>query len=359
MRIILEYQNIIKELDNIKPLEYAKNRNFINGSVSKLSPYISRGVISTKQILDHLLNKGFQSKEIEKYIQELAWRDYWQLVWIEKNIDFDLKQKQLGVNQEGIAKCIVEAKTGIEAIDQAIIELYQVGYMHNHLRMYLASIATNIAKSHWAIPAKWMYYNLLDGDWASNSLSWQWVCGANSNKKYFANQENINKYTFSKQTSTFLDTSYESIAAMNPPSSFSSMVTEVGESNLPDSDNFVISDEKEVCIYNYYNLDPIWRKELDAHRILLLEPSIFAKYPIGQKAMDFMISLSQNIPAVRIFVGEFHELQFGESKVYFKEHPLNYNYKGVEDSRDWLCGIKGYYSSFFGFWKKAKKELSL
>ena len=57
--------------------------------------------------------------------------------------------------------------------------------------MYVASIACNIAQSHWIVPAKWMYYYLLDADWASNSLSWQWVAGTNL-KKYFANQQNIN-----------------------------------------------------------------------------------------------------------------------------------------------------------------------
>ena len=71
--------------------------------------------------------------------------------------------------------------------------------------MYIASIVCNIAKSHWKLPSKWFYYYLLDGDLASNNLSWQWVCGANSSKKYYANQENINKFCFTKQKNTFLD----------------------------------------------------------------------------------------------------------------------------------------------------------
>ena len=199
--MITDYQQILKSLDDIRPVEYARNRNFIDGSVSRLSPYISRGVLSTKQVLGHLLDRGFEAQKIEKFIQELAWRDYWQLIWQEKDIDVDLKHQQTGVLQEGISKNIVEAHTGIDALDAAIHQLYQTGYMHNHLRMYLAAVATNNAKSHWKIPAKWMYYHLLDGDWASNALSWQWVCGANSNKKYIANQENINRYTYSTKTS--------------------------------------------------------------------------------------------------------------------------------------------------------------
>jgi deoxyribodipyrimidine photo-lyase len=69
--------------------------------------------------------------------------------------------------------------------------------------MYIASLACNVAQSQWRIPAKWMYYHLLDADWASNALSWQWVAGTNSNKKYFANQNNINKYCFTKANEYF------------------------------------------------------------------------------------------------------------------------------------------------------------
>ena len=352
------YNEILKQLDQIKPSEYARNRNFIDGSVTKLSPYISRGVISTRQVLDHLLKKGFEPKKIEKFIQELAWRDYWQLIWLEKDINSDIKNSQREVYQEGISQCIVDAKTNIEAIDKSIEDLYRTGYMHNHLRMYVASISTNIAKSHWKQPAKWMYYHLIDGDWASNALSWQWVCGANSNKKYIANQDNINKYTYSNQKNTFLDTSYEEIMNLKQPSNFELVSNKVLTTEFPDLEKISIDNSKPICIYNYYNLDPVWRTEINANRILLIEPSIFNKYAIGKKAMKFMLALSKNIPSIKVFVGEFDELEIGDLKVYFKEHPFNYNYKGIEDSRDWMSSVKGYYPSFFRFWNKLKKEKS-
>ena len=315
------YNEILKQLDQIKPLEYARNRNFIDGSVTRLSPYISRGVISTKQVLDHVLKKGFSPKKIEKFIQELAWRDYWQLIWLEKDINFDIKNPQREVYQEGISQCIADAKTNIEAIDKSIEDLYSTGYMHNHLRMYVASLSTNIAKSHWKQPAKWMYYHLLDGDWASNALSWQWVCGANSNKKYIANQDNINKYTYSNQKNTFLDTSYEEIMNLEQPSNFKLVSKEILKTEFPDFEKISIDKSKPICIYNYYNLDPLWRADLDATRILLIEPSIFNKYPIGKKAMNFMLELSKNIPSVKVFVGEFDELEIGEFRSLFQRAP--------------------------------------
>ena len=355
--MVTDYKQILNKLDQLSPVQYAKNRNFIDGSVSKLSPYISRGVLSTKQVLDHLLKNGFEPKKIEKFIQELAWRDYWQQIWQEKDIDLDIKNKQTDVLQKGLSQSIIDAKTNIEAIDESIQDLYLTGYMHNHLRMYVASIATNIAKSHWKQPAKWMYYHLLDGDWASNALSWQWVSGANSNKKYIANQENINKYTYSTQSNTFLDTSYENIMHLRQPEHMSLTSKEQLKTKFPESETITINESKPICIYNYYNLDPNWRNDINAQRILLIEPSIFEKYPIGEKAMNFMLSLSKNILSIQIFVGEFDELKTGNSKVYFKQHPLNYNYKGIEDSREWMSNVNGYYPSFFGFWNKVKKEI--
>ena len=355
--MVTDYKQILDKLDSLKPVEYAKNRNFIDGSVSMLSPYISRGILSTKQVLNHLLISGFEPKKIEKFIQELAWRDYWQQIWQEKDINLDIKNQQTDVLQLGLSQCIVDAKTNIEAIDKSIKSLYSTGYMHNHLRMYVASISTNIAKSHWKLPAKWMYYHLLDGDWASNALSWQWVCGANSNKKYIANQENINKYTYSEQSNTYLDTSYENIMHLRQPEHMSLTSKEQLKTKLPESETITINESKPICIYNYYNLDPNWRNEINAQRILLIEPSIFEKYPIGEKAMNFMLLLSKNIPSVKVFVGEFKDLKTGTAKVYYKQHPLNINYRGTEDSREWISTVKGYYPSFFGFWNKVKKEI--
>ena len=212
-----KFTDILNAIDVIDPINYAKTRNFKNGKVTRLSPYISRGIISTRFIYNKLVEKGYDLKKCEKFIQELAWRDFWQQIWVNKKdlINKDLKRPQLDFIDYKISKSLINNETQIKSVDNEIKILYQSGYMHNHMRMYVASIATNVAKSHWKIPAKWMYYHLLDGDWASNALSWQWVAGSNSNKKYYANQENINKYFNDNQRQTFLDKSYEDIIHMN------------------------------------------------------------------------------------------------------------------------------------------------
>jgi deoxyribodipyrimidine photo-lyase len=343
------------------PIAYGRSRNFIDGAVTYLSPYISRGVISTKQVLEAILNKGYQPKQIEKFIQELAWRDYWQQIWIAKEnaIDHDLKQQQPNAKFQGIPTAITKGETGIEAIDAAISEFYSAGYLHNHVRMYIASICTNIAKCHWRQPAQWMYYYLLDGDWASNALGWQWVAGANSNKKYYANQGNINKYCHSNQQHTFLDVSYEELPKMDVPQELVAIELFDLTTNLPKSDSLNIDHGLPTLLYNFYNVDPNWKSEEKANRILLLEPSHFKKYPVSDTSIAFLLGLSENIKGLQIFVGEFNELisTYNPEQIHYKEHPTNKHYQGIQEDRDWMFSVTGYYPSFFAYWKKCKKEL--
>ena len=356
------YHKILQKLEEIKPVKYSSTRNYINGDVSRLSPYISRGVISTKQVLKYLIDNGYDSKKIEKFVQELAWRDYWQLVWVEMNsrIDSDLKQKQVDVDNHKLPKSILDNQTQIEAIDKGIQELYQTGYMHNHMRMYVASLSCNVAKSHWLSPAKWMYYYLLDADWGSNALSWQWVAGSNSNKKYYANQENINRYCGTKQVNTFLDCSYDQIINLPIPSELSALTEFQLKTALPKKEAISLNSELPTAIYNFYNLDPLWRENQKLNRILLLEPSVFNRYPISSKSLKFMLELSKNISEIQLYVGEFDEFvsEHQVVDIYYKEHPLN-NYSGTQDERDWMFNVKGYYPSFFKFWNKAKKTINL
>lgn len=355
------HEAIIHRIDKIDPIKYGRSRNFVDGAVTYLSPYISRGVISTKQVMEIVLARGYQPAQIEKFLQELAWRDYWQQIWIAKGIaiNSDLKNEQKPIANHGIPKAVLKAKTGVSAIDEAIADFYKTGYLHNHLRMYIAAITCNMGQSHWHFPAQWMYYHLLDGDWASNALSWQWVAGANSNKKYVANQENINKYCYTQQKGTFLDVDYSAFSGMDVPEVLGTISNEKLVTPLPEKKPLNVAIALPTYIYNFYNLDPNWDSDIAANRILLLEPSVFESYPISQKSLDFMLQLSKNITDIQVFVSEFDDLITSHrlNDIRFKEHPLNKNYKGTEIPRDWMFDVTGYFSSFFGFWKKCKKQL--
>jgi len=351
-------ENRVRAID---PIKYSNTRNFQGGAVTRLGPYISRSVISTKLVLEHVKTLNLEWKQVEKMVQELAWRDYWQLVWIEKRDEIfqDLKHQQKPISNHQIPEAIMNANTGIKAIDEAIEELYEMGYMHNHMRMYVASVCCNIAHSHWLEPAKWMYSHLLDGDIASNHLSWQWVAGAFANKKYVANQENINKYFNSQQRKTFLDVDYSEFEHLETPEHFNNTKPLGAKLSLPKNEKVNIESSKKTLIYNYYNIDPYWHQRADVQRIYLMEPSFYQKYPVSQKCINFALELTQNIEGIKVFVGEFSALNkiLNSKLIHFKEHPSNDHYQGHQESRTWMTSVKGYYPSFFAYWKKAKKEL--
>lgn len=359
----LNFSEVLESISQIDPSTYGKTRNYTNGAITRLSPYVSRGFISVKTIFDTIekLDIGFDKKL--KLYQQLAWREYFQRVWqhLGEAMFEDIKQSQEEVENEGLSSAIIDAQTGIDALDKAILELKTTGYLHNHLRLYLAAVACNLAKSHWKTPSQWMYYHLLDGDIASNTLSWQWVAGSNSSKKYYANQDNINHYTNTIQKGTFLDKDYEKLRIMRTPAVLQKTVELQLKTKLPENTNTLNLDlNSPTLIYTNYNLDPMWRCDEKANRVLLLEPSHFEKYPASEKVLNFILELANSIPNIQVFVGEFDSLQqhTKQSTLYFKEHPAYKHFSGVEDSRDWIFpSVNGYYTSFFQFWRKAEKQI--
>jgi deoxyribodipyrimidine photo-lyase len=360
--ITTNYSEILQQVEAINPIKYGKTRNYLNGAVTQLSPYISRGVISTQQVLQSVLHKGYKIYAIEILIKELAWRDYYQQVWkaLNNKINDDIKQPQQPILSNLISKNIVLAQTGIEAIDNGIQQLYNTGYIHNHVRMYVAALSCNIAQTHWLTPAQWMYYYLLDADWASNALSWQWVAGSFSNKKYVANQSNINTFCNTKQTKTFLDIEYSDFDNIKCPDELSERISISLKTTLPPADNLEINNEWPTYIYNFYNVDPTWNNSNTSNNILLLEPSFFEEYPVSDATIQFVVQLTKNIPHIQVFVGEFSELQNQlTNSIHFKEHPTNKHYKGIAHQRDWLVNeVEGYFPSFFSYWKKCEKFIT-
>jgi len=142
-KMTTNYPDILTQIEAIDPVAYDKTRNFTDGAVTRLSPYISRGVISGRQIISSLKQRGFQPPEMMTLLRELSWREYNQRVWQACSAeDFDLKSPQEGVCEYGLPVAVLQHQTGIQALDSAIKELYATGYMHNHVRMYVASCST-------------------------------------------------------------------------------------------------------------------------------------------------------------------------------------------------------------------------
>lgn len=362
----VDTSSIQERINHIRPAQYAKTRNFLRGAVTLLSPYISRGVIQLPELKDMLLQQyGYRASE--KLISELAWREFFQRIWQAKGdaILQDLRNEQSPISTHQIPAAVINANTGITGIDQSIQALYASGYMHNHARMYTAMLTTNIAQAHWRLPAQWMYYHLLDGDIASNHLSWQWVAGSFSSKKYYANQENINKYTGHGQRNSFLDVDYSAFADMPIPEILQATAQPQLLTPLPSMKSPSIVADLPTLVYNTYHLDPNWYAGEAANRILLLEPDHFAAYPISEKVLNWIIQLAHaQVPGIQVFSGNFQDLmallpeQYPVQQVFYKEHPTTRHYKGVEESRSWLFPqVQGYFNSFFAYWKKCERFL--
>lgn len=188
-------------LKKINPASYAKTRNFLTGDVTRLSPYIRYGVLSLREIRDYVLDKVQNPDDATKLINELGWRDYWQRLYTKlgNKIWQDQEEYKTGYTTAEYAPelppDIKGGNTGLVCIDKFSQELRATGYLHNHMRMWLASYIIHWRRIRWQAGAKWFLEHLLDGDPASNNMSWQWVASTFSHKPYFFNRENLERFT--------------------------------------------------------------------------------------------------------------------------------------------------------------------
>ncbi|MEM9637431.1 MAG: FAD-binding domain-containing protein [Pseudomonadota bacterium] len=188
---------------------YAARRNYDLGpgrhsGVSQLSPYLRCRLLTETEVLQTVLARH-SAQAAEKFIQEVFWRTYWKgwlelrpAVWEQYRADLrrhlDDVQTQSGLRDRWEAAC--RGETGLDALDFWAQELVQTGYLHNHARMWFASIWIFTLELPWELGADFFLRHLLDGDPASNTLSWRWVAGVQTiGKTYLARAGNIARYT--------------------------------------------------------------------------------------------------------------------------------------------------------------------
>ena len=185
--------------------EYSRLRNFDYGpdnrsNISCLSPYITHGVISELEVIKKSLSK-FSFFKNEKFIQEVLWRTYWKgwlelrpNVWTDYLNELKKIREEFKDNQN--YKDAIEGNTNIECFNEWIKELKETNYLHNHARMWFASIWIFTLDLPWQLGAEFFMKHLYDGDAASNTLGWRWVAGIQTQgKNYLASEWNIKKFT--------------------------------------------------------------------------------------------------------------------------------------------------------------------
>ena len=185
--------------------EYSKLRNFDFGpekrsNISCLSPYITHGIINEQEVIQKALSKFSFSKN-EKFIQEVLWRTYWKgwlelrpNVWADYLIELNQIKNEFKDNKDYIAA--IEGKTKVDCFNEWVKELKENNYLHNHTRMWFASIWIFTLELPWQLGAEFFMQHLYDGDAASNTLGWRWVAGVQTQgKHYLASEWNIKKFT--------------------------------------------------------------------------------------------------------------------------------------------------------------------
>ena len=324
-----------QRLAAIRPAQYAKSRNALDGAVTGLSPYLTHGMLSMADAARDINTRwplGFD----DKLVFEFGWREFFQHVWgHQKNPDAILQDMHgqlpwAGDYDRTLPLDIREGRTGVAAIDNAVRILYATGYLHNHMRMWLASYVVHVRKVHWRAGADWLYGHLLDGDLASNHLSWQWVAGTFSSKPYLFNAENVSRYApvQARQawdcSGTVIDQSYEALDSLArtrkgtgpEPGTHEkidepALLTHFYPSNGPvaQSNHGQVAPEnianKQVHLLHPWSLSQ--RTDQHTHRIGIIDLPAHSAWPWSERRWHFVLTAMAEVTD-DIWIGELSKL---------------------------------------------------
>jgi len=191
----------LERLGAIDPVAYARSRNHVGGAVTRLSPWLRHGVLSTAEVRDLALSRVRRPDEAAKLIAERGGRDYWRPghaalgARIRAPVDSPALPPRAAARLDRVPDDVRAAHTGMHCIDDFVRRLHATGWLHNHERMWLASWLVHVRGVRWQAGADWFLSHLVDGDPASNHLSWQWVAGTFAAKPYIFNRENLETYS--------------------------------------------------------------------------------------------------------------------------------------------------------------------
>ncbi len=274
--------------------DYSKLRNFDFGpsnrtNISCLSPYITHGVINELELIDKSLKK-FTFAKNEKFIQEVLWRVYWKgwlelrpNVWSDYLIELDKIKSQFKNNQNYLDA--IEGKTDIECFNQWIIELKENNYLHNHTRMWFASIWIFTLELPWQLGAEFFMQHLYDGDPASNTLGWRWVAGIQTQgKHYLATEWNINKFTNNRFKNIKLNENAQPI--------FSDKTYSINKKDFLNSE--ILEDKTLLIFENNMTFEFSDFKEHRFKKILLVSNNTNRTIKLSEKVLKFKANLLED-----------------------------------------------------------------
>ena len=274
--------------------DYSKLRNFDFGpdnrsNISCLSPYITHGIINELEVIDKSLKK-FSFAKNEKFIQEVLWRVYWKgwlelrpNVWSDYLIELGKVKDEFKNNQSYLDA--IEGKTNVDCFNQWVIELKENNYLHNHTRMWFASIWIFTLELPWQLGAEFFMQHLYDGDAASNTLGWRWVAGVQTQgKHYLASEWNINKFTNNRFKNIKLNENAKPIS--------SDKIYSVTNKSFENSE---ISEDKTLLIFeNNMTFEFSDFKEHKFKKILLVSNDTNRTIKLSEKVLKFKANLLED-----------------------------------------------------------------
>ncbi len=353
--------------------EYSKLRNFDFGpmnrsNVSCLSPYITHGIINEEEVIKKSLNKFSFSKN-EKFIQEVLWRTYWKgwlelrpTVWSDYLLELN-KIKNEFQNNQGYLNAI-NGKTTIECFNTWVNELKENNYLHNHTRMWFASIWIFTLELPWQLGAEFFMQHLYDGDPASNTLGWRWVAGVQTQgKHYLASEWNIKKFTDNRFQNIKLNENMppkisEKTYSITKQDFINPQIIEeknilIFENNLSfETTDFHRNNFKKIYIVSNKNENRSIKlsEKLIKFKSLLIEDQ---KQRLSDKSIDCEIIDISEVKNIENYYGLYPAV--GENLDYINLNNLNINflYRNLDQSAWQYCN-KG----FFNFKKYIPKIIS-
>ena len=303
-------QEALKRINTMDVEAYSRNRNFLNGTVSHLSPYFRHGCLTLKEASDNARYRhGAQS---EKFVQELAWRDYWRRVWYDlgNGIFSDIEDPKVMLGDKLLPDFIRQGITGLPCMDGVIRDLTLDGYVHNHARMWFAAYVVHWLKVDWREAADWFENHLLDGDKASNHLSWQWVASLFSSKPYYFNKENLSRFTGEKyclncKVKCPFDASYDQLKEQL----FSDSVPQTAKIHrviMPEK--MAISTHQARAIFVHDEMlsaaHPLLRQPMP--KFFVFDDLLHGKWPL--KRLQFVADCLSELQEVEIWIGDTREI---------------------------------------------------
>lgn len=300
----------LAKMHSIDAIAYNKNRNFLNGAVTHLSPYLRHGCVTLNEAFDFAKTKFGQ--DAEKLLFEFAWRDYWRQVWYAEGdaIFSEMEPPKVAISHAPLNEFVAQGKTGLPCMDGFIHDLLAYGYVHNHGRMWLASYIVHHLKIDWRAAADWFEAHLLDGDSASNHLSWQWVTSTFSSKPYFFNKENLGRYTGEKYCASCtatcpFDASYEVLndrlfnkTLVPVAKKYSATLT----AKMPPS----IHAASAVFVHDAMlsPTNPILKQPFP--KFFVFDPKLHGAFSLNR--LQFMADCLNEMPSVEVWIGDTYEV---------------------------------------------------